>query len=272
MILIPVLLTGSCRHSPLPEHITRFPIPGASEQPPRRPLRRSHPLAIFHGFDLWPRKNDVNATTSRSFSLLPPEDEGTFKIESGEDIFTPEEDDGSSGDQTWFTMQARIPITDVNIDVNPDTHQWAGAAVLRPTASSPLITTEHTLAINLNCVYTFEDGAQAKEPLRFVIPLRFANIAPPPPAAAIPFSTTPRAGRSHALSLPTSSVYAQSLPVYSQLFYSNGDRKLDQTPLPLYTAQDENTELPPLISYAKLYGQRGDSYSDNDSETASLLS
>ncbi len=47
------------------------------------------------------------------------------------------------------------------------------------------------------------------------------------------------------MQMPTSTPYTQTsaLPAYSQLFDSNGDRKLDPTPLPLYTSRESPNSL-----------------------------
>jgi hypothetical protein len=81
-------------------------------------------------------------------------------------------------------------------------------------------------------------------------------------------------------SLPALVPYAYAaLPVYSQLFYSNGDRK-DPMPLPLYTPRESLEDLstsittmddPPPISYEKIYAYPSDD-SSSDSEATSLLS
>lgn len=53
-----------------------------------------------------------------------------------------------------------------------------------------------------------------------------------------------------------SSPYAQNLPAYSQLFYSNGDRKIDYSiPLPLYTAHPSATDLPVFGKCSSVIGE-----------------
>jgi hypothetical protein len=63
-----------------------------------------------------------------------------------------------------------------------------------------------------------------------------------------------------AMELQKSAPYSQSLPAYSQLFYSNGERKIDySTPLPLY-------EPPPSASSSSSFTL---DHNDNDRKTIS---
>lgn len=107
-------------------------------------------------------------------------------------------------------------------DVEYQGLQWAGEKELRPSTSSPLYSSLHELAISLTCTYDLEGrgGNVAKEKLSFKVPVTFARVAS-------------RLGEDE-------STVTAALPVYSQLYDMNGDRRIDySTPLPLYTPRTE---------------------------------
>ncbi len=108
--------------------------------------------------------------------------------------------------------------------------QWAGLKDLRPSTVSPLYSVVHELSVSLTCTYDLEapGGKVAREKLGFKVPLNFARVAPRIQAANAPSD-------------------ALVLPVYSQLYDTNGERKIDySTPLPLYTPKLENEPLLPM--------------------------
>ncbi len=87
--------------------------------------------------------------------------------------------------------------------------------------------------------YDMQNGAEAKEKLSFKIPLTFANIAPViPPPSPPRFSVFDSTVET---SSPSSS--SSPLPAYSQLYDSNGERKIDYSvPLPLYTPRSSQNK------------------------------
>lgn len=179
-------------------------------------------------------------SASRSFSLLPSGESGSHNL--GEDNYPFENDaESASESPTWYTLESVVPF--VQCASRDSSDAWAGPSTLRPSASSPLINVWHEVSIDLTCTYNIPGTDQvATELLSFLVPIRFAHIAPdlhtrcftPPPAHFPQMEMVDNVASSP--SLPMSPAYAPSLPAYSQLFDSNGDRKIDYSvPLPLYT-------------------------------------
>lgn len=251
--------TDCCRAQPTDQQRSRYPIPADSQQPPNVPLRRTHPLAFFYHTDL--ARPDMSCVSERTFSIMP---RGAVRT-TLEDVYPfSEEVDKSS----WYVLETTMPFK-VNDDNDVD-------YVTRPTSSGPMFSARHEIRIKLNCSYDVPNSEPATHVLGFTIPVRLAEVAAPLPP-------TPHTSCTDGLALPSLIPYAP-LPAYSQLFYSNGDRK-DPMPLPLYTPKvsfdDTLTPCsipstfnecaqPPPISYDKICS----SYeSDSDaSETTSLLS
>jgi hypothetical protein len=107
---------------------------------------------------------------------------------------------------------------------------------VRPTATGPLYEVAHELTLVLRCTYETDSGELATDDLRFRLPLAFGRVAPPLPSRDIlsALFQSPLPDGSYP-ALPPLLPYAVNLPVYSQLFDSEGNRKMDATPLPLYT-------------------------------------
>ena len=118
--------------------------------------------------------------------------------------------------------------------------------------------------MTLHCTYDLGGGdhpERVAECLRFHVPLRFVRVPPSPRHASR--SSSPASVVGHVRSASASSAetlvdfpehplqsppYASALPAYSQLYYANGDRKIDYTiPLPLYTPRVQS-EAQPLLS------------------------
>ena len=164
----------------------------------------------------------------------------------------------------WCKIEVNVPFR--HIERNQDTH-WETSRgrvkSFRATGDCPLFSVRHELSIELTCAYG--DGKNdAIEKLHFGVPLSFVRLpprggvpsvysAPASPAAASTSSftgsedSTTSSSASSCSSRPSSlasnpsdaSVFANTLPAYSQLYYPNGDRKIDYTiPLPLYTPSD----------------------------------
>jgi len=83
--------------------------------------------------------------------------------------------------------------------------------------------------IVIHCEYDLADsGETILERLRFSLPMRHVNV----PEVTIP---SRNAMESRCDDVQKNLPYMQTLPAYSQLFHSNGERKLDYSiPLPLY--------------------------------------
>lgn len=217
---------------PSQQFVSRFPIPDESHQPPHLPLRYPHYLGLLIEAGLSSVTPPKDGHIEREFSLLQERDRA-FKL--GENnIFS--SDDPSSENSTWLTLETVVPFNRRGPSQSED--EWAGPSKLRPTESGPLFAVQHELRVSLGLTYDFPDGQVATEILYFKVPLRFMHVAPLLPSMTI--SPTLLVDSPTAPSLPPLIPYA--LPAYSQLFYSNGERKLDPMPLPLYSLRDPEGE------------------------------
>jgi len=204
----------------MPGYRSQFPLPDKTQQPPNLPLRNAHPAASLFDVGLY---TDFSASASRSFSLLPSPGSGSHALPSPNYPFATDSSDTRNAPPTWYTMETIIPI----IHTSPaqcEAIDWAGAPTLRPSAITPLLSTEHSVEIALTCTYDLAAGGVAKEKLFFRVPVTIGLHAPVRAA-----NDSQEAGQE------------PILPVYSELYDSNGERKVDLSiPLPLYTPKDES--------------------------------
>ncbi|KAI0080555.1 hypothetical protein K474DRAFT_1704623 [Panus rudis PR-1116 ss-1] len=248
--------TERYRSRPLSAYMTTFPVPPPREQPPSKPLLNPNPIHTIYDLDITrPLPNQV---LTRTFSVVPESVSGRYIIAGDGYIFS--EEDSSSDEITWFSMETSIPFSN-DLDTDADTKlDWKSRRTLRQSGQGPLFGVQHKLHMSLRCTYDLDEcdetGAprRATERLTFHIPIRFVRIAPtapllprlttPAPSGRYTPSLTEESGPSSSrCSSATSSMfpvpslpYANTLPAYSQLFDSNGDRKIDYSiPLPVYT-------------------------------------
>ena len=182
---------------------------------------------------------DYAESVSRTFSLLPPDESGLYTLAADNYVFANDAAARPEGaPQTWYTMDTSIPFVQSTggseywgkydtDEVEFQSLQWAGLKDLRPSTVSPLYSVVHELSVSLTCTYDLEasGGKVAREKLGFKVPLTFARVAP----------------RIQAVNAPSDALV---LPVYSQLYDTNGERKIDySTPLPLYTPKLESEPL-----------------------------
>ncbi|KAG7092725.1 hypothetical protein E1B28_009054 [Marasmius oreades] len=231
-----------CRQHPSHEYVNRYPLPPASEQPPNLPLNRPHRLGyVFDSLCIpLPHGHREQICT---VSLLSPTSNGQYQAEGPNYVFA----DGETESTSWFTLQCVIPLSpaDATHDIADDaTSPWAGQTIARrPTFSSPLLSVRHQVSIRLSLGYDYPDLEEtAWEAFTFNVPIRFESVAPKPAKPTISSSLSLFASTvtGEAITLEEEEGLASSssppvLPAYSELFYSNGDRKLDPTPLPLYS-------------------------------------
>ncbi|KAF9260669.1 hypothetical protein L218DRAFT_962250 [Marasmius fiardii PR-910] len=219
-----------CRQTPTAEYATRYSLP--TEQPPALPLRRPHRLGyVYESLSITPSHG--GGEQARTFSLLSPASNGQYQAEGPNYIFADTEIESTS----WFTLQCAVPLSSPDASHVDSTSYWAGNSVRRPTSVSPLLSIRHQVSIRLTFGYDCPDlEGTAWEAFAFNVPVRFERIAQKLPKPTITSS----------ISLFASSVTGEAiqqeetscppvLPAYSELFYANGDRKLDPTPLPLYS-------------------------------------
>ncbi|THH17128.1 hypothetical protein EW146_g3642 [Bondarzewia mesenterica] len=222
-------------------YCNRFPVPRETLQPPHKPLRSPHPLDALADLGLLVSPNPRHSSVSRGFSLLAesaptvyclPDDGHIFRREIGVDS------------NAWYTLQTAVPFARERAN-STSKARWAGACALRSTSQSPFLDVSHNLEFTVTCKYdTGVEGEEALvENLQFSLLLDFVRERPAmlsqlsdPQSRAFPDSV-PSPSSTKPVPYTTS-----SLPAYSELFYANGDRKIDEsTPLPLYT----RSNLPP---------------------------
>ncbi|GJE96438.1 hypothetical protein PsYK624_126350 [Phanerochaete sordida] len=247
---IEVEQTERYRTRALAAYAAQFPVPGAEEQPPQKPLLRPHPMHALYDAGLAEAQSNV---LSRTFSLLPADCSGHYRIAGDGYIFS--RDPEMELDNTWFSLATHVPVATTPQERPAD---WQQSKTVRTSSLSPLLTVTHRMYVTLKCTYDVDGtatGARVEERLRFHVPLRFVRV---PPRPRQPRSSTPtlvghvRADSASSeetlVGLPPSAPYASTLPAYSQLYYSNGDRKIDYSvPLPLYTPRAD-AETAPLLS------------------------
>ena len=219
-------------------------------QPPTVPLRDPHPISGIYDVGLYLGREHSEAVC-RTFTLLPSKDAGKYQLSDNNYAFASDSEQGDN--PTWYTMETQVPFVHTSpADLDLETEEWAGPAVIRPSSSSPLFGVSHTLAISLTFSYDLPDSDErARERLNFSIPLSFGCYLPSTPAVGSPSAILRPSdeaqaaghGNSREPSHPTPETSFSNLPSYSQLYDDNGDRKVDLSiPLPLYTPREETSK------------------------------
>ncbi|KAF5373734.1 hypothetical protein D9758_000757 [Tetrapyrgos nigripes] len=225
---VDVIQKDRCRSRPTAEYLSRYPLPGPELQPPTVPLRTSAQMVCFYD-TLYSARKSEDSTWSRTFSLLPSSETGEYKLTDDTYIFAQDADQTEPA--MWYTLQSHIPIQQISDDNNDV--EWAGPAVLRPSWNGPLLTVKHEVIIRIPFTYDIPGTDQkAHDSFSFALPLTFVNVAPklpaPEPSVLVAKPLAPPLG-------PSTPLESVPLPAYSQLYHSNGDRRIDSTPLPAYT-------------------------------------
>lgn len=175
----------------------------------------------------------------RTFSVMPRDQSGEYKLSGDGYIFASDASEENTS-PTWYTMSTGVPFIQRRTDVRKD---WAGSAKLRPNYRSPHLVVSHKLHVAIKCAYDIPGSADPiYQTVRYTVPLNFVEMAPlVSPISSIQCAASPAASAEDVvMGMPPSLPYAPSLPAYSQLFDSNGDRKIDYSvPLPLYTPRSE---------------------------------
>lgn len=216
------------RARPSRNYLNRCPIPPESQQPPNTLLFNPSSIGAVYEADILPLPDRCDSV-SRTFSLLSSPKDGQFKPKDEQTCI--------SADDTpiWNEMEVAVPLSRLAEALN----DWDIPKVIRPSGSTPLFVAHHEMAVSITCTYTFPDSEEVAEGnLNFTIPLSFGKFAPPPPQPPLlpSVSRTNIVRNTTGPSLPTVEPYAPTLPVYSQLYHSNGEEKVDYSvPLPLYT-------------------------------------
>ena len=237
------------RSRPMSAFTSQFPVPPAKAQPACRPLLHPHPLHSL--YDMGLTATQPNSQLLRSFSLLPYDGSGDYKIAGDGYIFAHDADAGSDG--AWFTLSTQVPLS----STPPEPTDWKTGRTIRASGLSPFLSVSHRMYVTLLCTYDVlgagNPAERVTERLRFHVPLRFVRVPSTTSPCGSRSSTPGLVGHVRASSedsvgsvaslvdLPLlSAPYAASLPAYSQLYHANGDRKIDYSvPLPLYTPRAE---------------------------------
>lgn len=178
-----------------------------------------------------------NFTLCDTFSLLPDSKMVRYKLDrSALDIphgdIPPRTGDATGDAVAWYAVQTAIPLARASSEPLP----WVGARTLRPDTAGPWLSVRHQMTINICVGWTGDDGMEAcTERLAFTLPLEIIRTRPTVVAPAE--TVRDIAPQTTSISMPP--MLAYDLPVYNQLYHSNGDRKIDHSEqLPLYTAFD----------------------------------
>ena len=158
----------------------------------------------------------------------------------------------------WFTIETQVPFTHSpsvsryhrHHHKKDDPLEWMGTPRLRATSQGPFFGVRHALRAIVALSYGAPADGEPNPPkslLAFTLPLSFVRFrCAARSRSPTPLSTPELSPSSGTQALPTTMVPSQpydmaELPAYSQLFYSNGDARHDDSiPLPVYT--------PPAVS------------------------
>ncbi len=239
-------------------------------QTDRRPLLNPHPTKAMYDIGLITSASTSSddGAFSSSFSLLPKRHSGRHKLPKRGVSFAHES--ASEAEIAWCKLEVAVPFSHVQLNEDMDWERSHGRVkALRATEETPLFCVHHEIEIDLTCVYDSDvDGQKsATERLVFAVPVTFACVAPQrafsaqdflaipafSPMSSLLASPIPSRSASPAPSTASSSSSTPSynefnaLPAYSQLYHTNGDRKINYSiPLPLYTPKDcDSVEAPP---------------------------
>ncbi|EJD05698.1 uncharacterized protein FOMMEDRAFT_166053 [Fomitiporia mediterranea MF3/22] len=202
---------------PSRSYTSAFPLP--SSQPDSTPLLNAHPVKAMYDIGLAPvnfPEGEVPRVRT-SFSLLPHKQQGRYALPYGGVSLLQEA--AAADENVWTRLDMIVPFEGVSIGEDEIWERQNGRVkALRADEDSPFFRVHHELEVELT--FTYEGGengddASIRESMVFSIPVKFARLPPTNPWDDSTF-----------------------LPAYSQLFYSNGERRTDySTPLPMYTAK-----------------------------------
>jgi len=243
-----VLMVWS-RTKPSRVYTSRFPVPTEASQPPHVPLLTHHPLEELQMLGML--SDTPKNIIDRAVSLNPGDASGLYQLSGEGYIFAPDAETTSDGSTcTWYAMEPLVPFTQRGTHVEGGA--WSGDSNLRASGSSPLFVVRHQIHLSMICSYDVDGDRnnRVNAKMQFVLPVQFARmrvdeaglrplLAISPVLSRSSSSAVSQVGTSTTVELPglsplTPYYYANTLPAYSQLFDSNGDRKIDYN-LPVYT-------------------------------------
>ena len=219
-------------------------------QPPNVPLLDPHPIGYIYDTGLFASNQPSECAQCRTFSLLPAEEGGKYKLDDHNYVFASDATPGAL--QTWYTMDMTLPFVQHStsrwgkydsVEAEHEALEWAGPKELRPTSTSPLYSVTHEVSISLTCTYDLKgkDGPVARERLSFKVPLAFGQVAPRLVWAPVLVDTSENAPM---VTAAPGSSGATNLPAYTELYDADGERRVDySTPLPLYTPRTSTASV-----------------------------
>ncbi|KAJ7156953.1 hypothetical protein C8R43DRAFT_1065257 [Mycena crocata] len=223
-----------------------YPVPSHQYQPPNKPLFNAHHISDLYQLGLYVAPTSSMGSMLASTSMLPSGETGVYRLSGDTRVFS---NDAVKDTATWFTLEASIPFLQTLPTLPEEGGEWEGALKLRPSTAGPLYDVSHSLKLTVHCTYDVPDSDEvASADLTFTIPLTFGRIAPPLPSRDI----LPALFNAMYLSdgeyppLPPLLPFGTNLPAYSQLFDRQGNRKMDATPLPLYSPRSSDSSDSPV--------------------------
>ncbi|KIM48768.1 hypothetical protein M413DRAFT_85695 [Hebeloma cylindrosporum] len=244
---VDIVQQEKCRYRPTRAYLSRFPVPAKDLQPPNVPLLEPHPVSFIYDAGLFSSSPSSECAT-RTFSLLPAEESGKYKLDDQNYVFAGDATPGAL--PTWYTMDTTLPFVQrstsrwAKYDSDEAEHEaleWAGPKELRPTSSGPLYSVTHEVSISLTCTYDLKGkgGPVVRERLSFKVPLTFGKVAPRLVWAPVLVDSSENAP---ILTPAPGSSGAPNLPAYTELYDADGERRVDySTPLPLYTPRSSTS-------------------------------
>jgi hypothetical protein len=165
--------------------------------------------------------------------VMPADSSRLYQLSGDGYIFTTDSEDDTSC--TWYAMEPSIPFVR---ETETGDEDW-GQTVWRCSGTSPLFVVRHLLYLSMVCTYDME-GDQTKRTmakLRVAIPIHFAEVMENDELGNCATHSRTSSGSWDSPNETPSTLYylPNNLPAYSQLFDSNGERKVSDCPLPIYT-------------------------------------
>lgn len=227
---------------------TRYPVPSQDCQPPNKPLCHAHHMGDMYKLGMLLTSSSPASSMKCSTSLLLAEETGVYRLTGETRIFA---NDAEADTATWYTLETSIPFLQQFDSL--DDGDWSGSSEVRPSTASPLYDVSHSLKLTVRVEYEMPDSSElAVAGLMFALPLKFGRVAPPlPPRDILPALFNSMRLVDGAYPIPSLLPFGANLPVYSQLFDSRGNRKMDDTPLPLYTPRSSDSPVDPPPSNEK---------------------
>ncbi|KAI5124296.1 hypothetical protein M0805_008904 [Coniferiporia weirii] len=238
------------RRNPSRSYTSTFPLPPS--QPENRPLLDPHPIKALYDLGIVAESDAIADASSKlrtAFPLLSKRQMGRKKLPGGGVLFAQEA--YRADEHAWCRVEVNVPFEHFLPGGDVEWEDRHGRIkVLRVSEESPLFRVYHELDVELTCTCDAEEEGDSPqmERLVFSIPVKFARFPPVLSARVstpLPTSlrTSPRSPSEPERSVHVSAVSGMNacqtpfaLPPYSQLFYSNGDRRIDDSvPLPVYT-------------------------------------